>query len=54
MSSLEFIKTLASGNSAEAKEQVMETLSRLAFDALDARKQEIAKNLFGEESIKLV
>jgi hypothetical protein len=44
-----FIDSLASGNSAEAKEALSNLISAKAFDALEARKIEIAQNLFRDQ-----
>ena len=46
-----FIQSAASGNAVEAKEILNDVLSSRAFEALDAKKQEIAKSLYnnGEE-----
>jgi hypothetical protein len=42
-----FIDQLASGQSSEAKETLSDILSARAFEALDARKQELGATLFG-------
>ena len=42
-----FINQLASGQAADAKETLADLLSARAFEALDARKQELATALFG-------
>ena len=42
-----FIDQLASGQSSEAKETLADILSARAFEALDARKQELGATLFG-------
>ena len=42
-----FIDQLASGHSSEAKETLSDLLSARAFEALDARKQELGATLFG-------
>jgi hypothetical protein len=42
-----FINQLASGQAADAKETLADLLSARAFEALDARKQELATSLFG-------
>ena len=47
MSTTTFIDQLASGQSAEAKETLADLLSARAFEALDARKQELGATLFG-------
>ena len=46
-----FIQSVASGNAVEAKDILNDVLSSRAFEALDAKKQEIAKSLYsnGEE-----
>ena len=45
-----FINQLASGQAADAKETLADLLSARAFEALDARKQELASALFnGQE-----
>jgi hypothetical protein len=45
-----FINSVASGNAVEAKESLNDLLSARAFEALDARKQELAQSIFtGEE-----
>lgn len=44
-----FIDQVASGQAAEAKETLIDMLSTKAFAALDARKQELASTLFGNE-----
>ena len=45
-----FINNIASGNAIEAKESLNDLLSARAFEALDARKQELAQSIFtGEE-----
>lgn len=43
----DFINSVAVGNAAEAKETLNDLLSSRAFDALESKKIEIAKNLFG-------
>ena len=46
-----FINQLASGQAADAKETLADLLSARAFEALDARKQELANALFnGQEN----
>lgn len=42
-----FIDQLASGQSSEAKETLSDLLSARAFEALDARKQDLGATLFG-------
>ena len=45
-----FINQLASGQASDAKETLADLLSARAFEALDARKQELANALFnGQE-----
>ncbi len=51
METSEFIDNLAAGNAAAAKEALSDMLSARAFEALEARKVELAKNLYnGKES----
>lgn len=47
MTTATFIDQLASGQAAEAKETLADLLSAKAFEALDAKKQELATTLFG-------
>ena len=42
-----FIDTVAAGNVAQAKEGLNDLLSARAFEAIDAKKVELAQNLFG-------
>jgi len=42
----DFINSVATGNSSEAKETLTDLLSARAFDALSSRKIEIAQTLF--------
>ena len=45
-----FINQLAAGQASDAKETLADLLSARAFEALDARKQELANALFnGQE-----
>ncbi len=46
METSEFIDNLAAGNAAAAKEALSDMLSARAFEALEARKVELAKNLY--------
>ena len=57
MSSSTFIEQLAAGHAADAKETLSNLLSARAFEALDARKQELAATLFGgqvEEEVEQI
>ena len=45
-----FINQLASGQAADAKETLADLLSARAFEALDARKQELAASLFNGQT----
>jgi ClpP class serine protease len=45
-----FIDLVAQGQNAEAKESLDELLSARAFEALDAKKQEIGSTLFGGQA----
>jgi hypothetical protein len=47
MSTSIFIEQLAAGHAADAKETLSNLLSARAFEALDARKQELGATLFG-------
>lgn len=42
----DFISQVASGDAAQAKETLNDILSAKAFEALDAKKQELAKSIF--------
>ena len=46
METTTFIDQLASGEAAEAKSTLTDLLSKRAFEALDAKKVEIAKTMF--------
>jgi hypothetical protein len=41
-----FIQSVASGNASEAKDILNDVLSARAFEALDVKKQEIAKAIY--------
>ena len=43
----EIINQIAAGDNVAAKESIEDALSAKAFDALQARKQEMATTLFG-------
>ena len=45
----DFINSVATGNSSEAKETLTDLLSSRAFDALSSRKIEIAQSLYNQE-----
>ena len=47
METSQFIDQLAQGQAAEAKQTLTDLLSARAFEALDAKKQEIGSTLFG-------
>jgi len=49
MSTSTFIDQLAAGHASEAKETLSDLLSARAFEALDARKQELGATLFGSQ-----
>jgi hypothetical protein len=49
MSTSIFIEQLAAGHAADAKETLSNLLSARAFEALDARKQELGATLFGSQ-----
>jgi len=44
-----FINQLASGQTSDAKETLVDLLSARAFEALEGRKQELATSLFGNQ-----
>ena len=46
MNAQDFINSVATGNAAEAKDTLNNLLSARAFEALEAKKIEIAQNLF--------
>lgn len=46
MDTSKFVELVAAGEAAEAKDKLSELLSARAFEALDARKTELAKNIF--------
>ena len=48
-----FINQLASGQASDAKETLADLLSARAFEALDARKQELATALFNGQADKV-
>lgn len=47
MDTQKFIDSVASGNAAEAKDILTDLLGSRAFEAIDAKKIEIAQTLFG-------
>ena len=47
MNTQDFIDRVAEGKASDAKEALKDILSARAFGALDARKEELASNLFG-------
>lgn len=49
MTTTTFIDQLAAGQAAEAKETLADLLSAKAFEALDAKKQDMASTLFGSQ-----
>ncbi len=48
-----FINQLAAGQASDAKETLADLLSARAFEALDARKQELATALFNGQEDKV-
>ncbi len=46
METAQIIDALAAGKAAEAKEALNDLLSARAFEALEGKKQELAKSLF--------
>jgi hypothetical protein len=55
METSQFIDQLSAGNSAEAKETLNNLLSTRAFESLEAKKVELARNIFNgsEESVEV-
>ena len=55
METTTFIDQLAAGDAAEAKSTLNDLLSKRAFEALDAKKVEIAKTMFTgkEETVEV-
>ena len=47
-----FIDSVASGNAVEAKESVNDLLSARAFEAIDAKKIELAQSLFADNEVE--
>jgi len=48
METIDFINSVSVGNAAEAKDTLTDMLSTRAFDALNARKIDIAQTLFND------
>lgn len=46
METYNFLNLVAAGQASEAKDKLTELLSAKAFEALDARKTELAKSIF--------
>lgn len=55
METSNFINHLAAGNASEAKSALTDMLSAKAFEALDAKKVELAKTIFTgkEETVEV-
>jgi len=55
METSQFIDQLSAGDSAEAKETLNNILSTKAFESLEAKKVELARNIFNgsEESVEV-
>jgi hypothetical protein len=49
METIDFINSVSVGNAAEAKDTLTDLLSTKAFDALNARKIDIAQTLFNDD-----
>ena len=49
-----FIQQVAAGDAAAAKETLNDLLSNRAFEALDAKKVEIAQSLYGSQAEETV
>jgi hypothetical protein len=52
MDTQSFINSIATGNAAEAKDVLNNLLSAKAFEAIDAKKVEIAQTLFGNNEVE--
>jgi len=52
METSQFIDQLSAGNSAEAKETLNNLLSTRAFESLDAKKVELARNIFNGSEVE--
>lgn len=48
----DFINSVATGNAAEAKDTLNDLLSARAFEALAAKKVEIAQSLFNDKEVE--
>jgi hypothetical protein len=55
METSQFIDQLSAGDSAEAKETLNNLLSTKAFESLEAKKVELARNIFNgsEDSVEV-
>jgi len=55
METSQFIDQLSNGNASEAKETLNNLLSTKAFESLEAKKIELARNIFNgsEESVEV-
>lgn len=49
----QFLNNVAAGNANDAKENINDILSAKAFEALDARKEELAKTMFNHNEQEL-
>ena len=49
MDTIDFINSVSVGSAAEAKDTLTDLLSTRAFDALNARKIDIAQTLFNDD-----
>jgi len=52
METSQFIDQLSAGNASEAKETLNNLLSARAFESLDAKKVELAKNIFNGSQVE--
>ena len=48
-----FIDSVASGNAVGAKESLNDLLSTRAFEAIDAKKIELAQSLFADNEVEV-
>ena len=53
MDTSQFLQSVVSGNAIEAKEVLNDLLSSRAFEALDAKKVELAQSLFNNDEVEV-
>lgn len=52
METSQFIDQLAAGQAADARQTLTDLLSSRAFEALEGRKQDLAKSLFSGQEVE--